>query len=182
MEGVCGFGVGLPITEKGSLFHVSWDEVVSHNSDATSSWSNVLLGSSIDNSVLIPIDNLTAEVGRHIRDKDLAFWNLVIWEFFELKSLNGFVVTIVEEFRVTIDFPVSWFCDSGVARILVVGDLVSCAEFGCLFDSSLRPCASCKVVGNLSFTVSKKIVADSRELHRCSTLEEKDCEVVWDAK
>jgi len=65
-------------------------QIFSYNSNANSSRSNILLYSSIDNSVFLPLDFSGANVGAHVGNQDLAFSFLEgessFWEFYTVHS------------------------------------------------------------------------------------------------
>ena len=63
------------------------------------------MSSSIDDTVLGPVDSSSAEVGRHVTHKRLAFGNLIEGEVAELEALDRFVVTVMEEFCVLANVP-----------------------------------------------------------------------------
>ena len=98
----------------------------------------------------------------------------------EFKALNGLIIAVVEEFCIGIDVPIGWLSNSAVAIFLVVVALGWGTVLFGFFDGTLRPGTGGQVVGRLLRSVLKEIVAHSGELERCSTLEHKDSEVVWD--
>ena len=117
------------------------DEVSPDDHDCDAGWAYVLLGASVDNAILGPVNRLGHEVARHVGDENLAFRHLVKWEVLELKALDGLVVTVVEVLCVGGHVPISRLGNGLVSVALVVGNFVCVAVFLGLFDGALGPCA-----------------------------------------
>lgn len=81
------------------------DKIFPNNSNADTSWADVLLGTSVDHTKLRPVDRSGAEVRAHVADKNLVLRDLVKWEIVELEALNCFIVTIVEIRGISVNFP-----------------------------------------------------------------------------
>lgn len=106
MESLRGNGVSCPIAEKGSLWLLLAEEVLSNHGNADSSGTEVLLGAGVDDTVVRPVDGSGAEVGGHVADNGLTLGSLPI-EASELKTLDGLVFNIVEEGSIVGDFPLT---------------------------------------------------------------------------
>jgi len=97
---VSAWGVlkGVPVTEY-------WDIALSlskkrffDDNDRSTSWSQVLLDTSIDHIKSIPVNSSSSNARAHVTNDSASLWNLVPWESFicKLKSVNSFVHTEVE--------------------------------------------------------------------------------------
>lgn len=137
MEGVRCLAEGLPVAEKGSIRAVAWDEIVSCNHKGEASGANIFLRARVDNTVLGPVDGLSAEIARHIADESLASRDLLEGELCELEALDGLVVTVMEKLGISIDVPVGWLGDGRVAVALIVSNFVGCAVLLGLLDGAL---------------------------------------------
>lgn len=62
MEGVCGLGEEFPVAQHRGVLSVASNEIVSHNHDGDASGADVLLGTSVDDAILAPVDGGRAEV------------------------------------------------------------------------------------------------------------------------
>lgn len=180
VERVGGLGEGLPVAQQGSVAAMAGDQVVSNDDEGESGGADVLLRASVDNAVLRPVDWLRAEVAGHVADEGLASGHLVVSELVELEALDGLVVTVVEELGLSVDIPVGWLGNRCVSVGRVVSDLVSDAVLLRLFDGALRPSARSQVVRSLLLSIAEQVVADGRELERCTTLEHEDSVIVRD--
>ena len=123
MESVCSLAECSPITQQWCVFTLVTDQVISHYGDANTSRSHVFLCSCINYSILRPVDRLAAEVGGHVTDEGLACWYLIIWEAGEFKTLNCFIVTVVEILCISINLPVCGLSNCSVFRLFVVCNL-----------------------------------------------------------
>ena len=155
MESVCSLAECSPITQQWCVFTLVTDQVISHYGDANTCRSHVFLCSCVNYSIFRPVDRLAAEVGGHITDEGLACWYFIIWEAGEFKTLNCFIVTVVEILCISINLPVCWLSNCSVFRLFVICNLSRCAVFLDLINGSLRPCPSCQVICFSTFTVSK---------------------------
>ena len=155
MESVCSLAECSPITQQWCVFTLVTDQVISHYGDANTCRSHVFLCSCVNYSIFRPVDRLAAEVGGHITDEGLACWYFIIWEAGEFKTLNCFIVTVVEILCISINLPVCWLSNCSVFRLFVICNLSRCAVFLDLINGSLRPCSSCQVICFSTFTVSK---------------------------
>ena len=114
------------------------DEIVPNDGDANTGRADVLLCTSIHNSVFAPVDLLGQEVTRHVANEVLALGHEVEWEvLIKLDTLDRLIVTVVEELSVGVDVPLRRISDRPVADTLVVGDFVGVAILASLSDRTL---------------------------------------------
>lgn len=82
----------------------------------------------------------------------------------EFETLDSLVVTVVEVLCVGIDLPVFRVINSRVLLIFVVGRLSDVSVLLSFSNGSLRPCASCQIVGSWSFSIPKEVEWNCTEL------------------
>jgi hypothetical protein len=144
------------------------------------------LCTSIDHTVLFPVDAGSAEVRTHVGDENLTFWDDFIREIVHGETLDGFVTAVMEIFGVFFNVPLGWIGDSRIFGCFVACNFVGLAIFSSFLDGSSRPRTSGQVVTSsvrvVDWVLTQEVVADSRELHRCSTLEEINLEIVGHVK
>ena len=113
VEGVRCLCERCPVAQQWGVFPLLSDEVVPHDGDADASWADVLLGTSVHDAILGPVDLLGAEVRRHVAHERLSFWHFVEWELpVKLEALDGLVVAVVEVLGIWPDVPVVGVCNS----------------------------------------------------------------------
>lgn len=160
------------------------EEVLANETHADSSGSDVLLGSSIDKAVFVPVDFSCAEVGTHISAQNLTFRNNFIWELVHGETLNSFVAAVMEIFGILSDIPFRVVSKSCVFVLFIASYFIRLAIFSSFLDSSCRPGSSGQVVtccvGVVDRVLAKEVVANSRELHRSTSLEKVNLEVIRD--
>ena len=178
----CCFGVGEPVHSDWAKFGWCLHHAVANNDDAATSWSYILLGTSVNNIMLGPVDWARAEVRGHIAHNNLSFWNLFKGERSEFNTDDCFVIAVVEVLSVFVDLPC--FRIRNTCIFVSVG--ISCT-FGhvnvlfSFFDGTFGPLSSCHVVRrNLLFPIVPKVKWDSSKLSRSSTLEEENRKVIRD--
>jgi hypothetical protein len=88
-----------------------------------------------------------------------------VWEAVEFKTLNRFVIAVMEKGGILFYLPFSWVGNEGVLVTLVVRNLVGVTVLFGLSDSRFRPSASGQVVGGLVRGVlTKKVLTNCAEL------------------
>jgi hypothetical protein len=106
----------LPVEEHGCILSgLGTDQVISDDIDADTCGTNVLLSTSIHDGILLPRNRTRAEVGGHVADQGHTLRDLVEGEFgsaWELNTMNGLVVAIVEIGSGGVDVPLVSIGDS----------------------------------------------------------------------
>lgn len=138
VENVRCFREGFPVTEERSITAVASDQIVFNDNKCDASRSDILRSAGIDNSVLLPINRLWADVWGHVTDQDLALWHLFEGEIMELQALDCLVGAVVEEFCTGVNVPFFRVWNSRIITV-VSGNLVGFAVLLSLLESILWP-------------------------------------------
>jgi hypothetical protein len=140
MKSISSFAIQSPVADQRYVFTgCTFENLVLDNDDANTCRTNILLGSCVYNIVFRPFDLFAAEVAAHITYYELALRNYVPREICEFKTLDGFIIAVMEESSVLFDIPLfSWF----YKRVFVFhigGYLMWLAVFSSFLNSPFRP-------------------------------------------
>jgi len=167
----------FPIEENRCIFSLMSNKIFSNNYHANSSRSQILLSSSIDDSIFFPINWSSTDIWTHITDKSLSS-NLLIREVIELNSMNSFIITIVEICSFWVNVPGIGVRNCVELWTTIWPNLISLANFLSFLYGWFWPSTSCQVIC-LSL-ILENVIGNSWELHRSTTLEEENLIVRWD--
>ena len=138
MESVGSFAEELPVINEGGILLCFLREercLQDHNADTSRAY--VLLSTSVDHIILIPLNILRAEVAGHIAHHELTSRFNFVRESMEFKTLDCLIVAVVEEFSILFYVPFRVRSNIGVFQSFVICNLVGLAVLLSLSDSSL---------------------------------------------
>ena len=158
------------------------NQIFPNDYDSYAGRTYILLSSRVNDSISGKIDRSRTQIGWHIADDSLMFWDEMVREVVEFESLDCLVVAEVEELGILSNIPIFVGCDWSKFILLITCDFVSFAEFFRLIDRTLWPESSRYVVGTLPIPVLQQVIANGWVLIRSTTLEEEDFEVFRDRK
>jgi hypothetical protein len=104
----------FPVAHKWGVSMLVSNQVSSDHIYTDSCRSNIFLSSSKDNSILREINTSGSEVRTHVTSENHIIWNSIIWELWDLNSLNCFVRNVMEISSIFVNFPISRVSKGGV--------------------------------------------------------------------
>ena len=110
---------------------------------------------------------------------------VVIESILELVTMDGLVLTVMHEGGIWVDLlPLAGLRHLGVVAWLAAGELnwliVFWQHLLSFCDALVGPKSRGNIAWGRTFAILEKIFDDRSVLERCSSLEEKNLEVVWD--
>lgn len=164
----------LPITHYWSIFSLMTNHIFSYNTYSDTCRSNILLSTSINYCIFIPINRFAAETRAHIT----YYWHIshhFKWKFLELYTMNSFIITIVEVGTFLLNIPCRWIRKGCEFVSWIRPYFNSCAKLLCFSDSALWPCSWGKIACLGLFF--EHVIRNSWKLKRSSSLEEENFKV-----